>query len=154
MINVVANPVLRVALLGIGTLMVGLGIVGIYVPGLPTTPFLLLAAFCYLRSSERLSRWLLNHPRFGPGLATILREKALPLRVKVVAITAASISLGTLAVWVAETMLMKSVLVGVAAVNVVVILSIRTLPPTFNPETRGAEEREGKMADRRLPIAD
>ena len=140
MVSVVANPVLRVVLLCIGTLMVGLGIVGIYVPGLPTTPFLLLAALCYLRSSERLSRWLLNHPRFGPGLTAILREKALPMRVKVVAITAASISLGTLAVWVAETLLMKSVLVGVAAVNVLVILSIRTLPTTLNAETQGRRE--------------
>ena len=141
MITIVANPILRVALLGIGTLMVGLGIVGIYVPGLPTTPFLLLAALCYLRSSERLSRWLLNHPRFGPGLTLILREKALPMRVKVFSIAAASLSLGVLAVWVAETVLMRSVLVGVAAVNVVVILSIRTLP-RFNPETqRGGEEK-------------
>ena len=89
MITIVANPLLRVVLLGIGTLMVGLGIVGIYVPGLPTTPFLLLAALCYLRSSERLSRWLLNHPRFGPGLTTTLREKALPLRVKVISSAAA-----------------------------------------------------------------
>jgi len=135
-ISLVANPVLRVLLVIVGTLMVGVGIVGIYVPGLPTTPFLLLAAFCYLRSSERLSRWLLNHPRFGPGLTTILREKALPMRVKVVAITAASISLLTLALWVAETMLMKSVLVGVAAVNVLVILSIRTLPSDLNAETQ------------------
>ncbi|MGH9509913.1 MAG: YbaN family protein [Terriglobales bacterium] len=137
MISIVANPVLRVVLLGIGTLMVGLGVVGIYVPGLPTTPFLLLAALCYLRSSERLSRWLLNHPRFGAGLAAILREKALPMRVKVVAITAASISLGTLAIWAAETVLMKSVLIGVAAVNMVLILSIRTLPPTVSAETQG-----------------
>jgi hypothetical protein len=143
MINVVANPVLRVALVAVGTLMVGLGIVGIYVPGLPTTPFLLLAALCYLRSSERLSRWLLNHPRFGRGLTAILREKALPMRVKVVAITAASISLITLAVWVAETLLMKSVLVGIAAVNVVIILSIRTLPAGFNAEA----QRRGEIAD-------
>ncbi|MGH9600903.1 MAG: YbaN family protein [Terriglobales bacterium] len=141
MFNRIANPFLRALLLVLGTLMVGLGIVGIYIPGLPTTPFLLLAALCYLRSSERLSRWLLNHPRFGPGLTTILSEKALPMRVKVVAITAASISLVTLAAWVAETVLMKSVLVAVAAMNVVVILSIRTLPQTLNAETqrRGEE---------------
>ncbi|MGH7461151.1 MAG: YbaN family protein [Longimicrobiales bacterium] len=137
MFNRIANPFLRALLLVLGTLMVGLGIVGIYVPGLPTTPFLLLAALCYVRSSERLSRWLLNHPRFGPGLTAILREKALPMRVKVVAITAASISLVTLAVWVAETVLMKSVLVAVAAMNVVLILSIRTLPPTLSTETQG-----------------
>lgn len=140
MTTIVANPLLRAALMGIGTLMVGLGIVGIYVPGLPTTPFLLLAALCYLRSSERLSRWLLNHPRFGPGLTTILREKALPLRVKVVSIAAASISLGALAIWVAETVVMRSALAGVAVLNVAVILSIRTLPPAVEAERSGVEK--------------
>jgi len=139
-ITIVANPFLRALLLGTGTLMVGLGIVGIYVPGLPTTPFLLLAALCYLRSSERLSRWLLNHPRFGPGLTTILREKALPLRVKVVSIAAASLSLGTLAIWVAETVVMRSALAGVAVLNVAVILSIRTLPPAVEAERSGVEK--------------
>ncbi len=139
MTTVVTNPILRVVLIGIGTLMVGLGIVGIYVPGLPTTPFLLLAALCYLRSSERLSRWLLNHPRFGPGLTTILREKALPLRVKVISIAAASLSLGTLAIWVAESVAMKAVLVGIALINVVVIGSIRTLPAARTTERGSAE---------------
>ena len=138
--TLVSNPLLRVVLLVIGTLMLGLGFVGIYVPGLPTTPFLVLAALCYLRSSERLSRWLLNHPRFGPGLTTILREKALPLRVKVVSIAAASLSLGTLAIWVAESLVMKSVLVGIAVVNVFVILSIRTLPPAVEAERNGVEK--------------
>lgn len=138
-ITIVANPLLRAVLLVIGTLMVGLGIVGIYVPGLPTTPFLLLAALCYLRSSERLSRWLLNHPRFGPGLTTILREKALPVRVKVISIAAALLSLGTLAIWVAETVAMKAILVGIALVNVVVICSIRTLPAGGTAERDSAE---------------
>jgi len=49
-----------------GMLCVGLGVIGIFVPGLPTTPFMLLAAWLFARSSTRLHQWLLNHPRLGP----------------------------------------------------------------------------------------
>lgn len=49
-----------------GLLCVGLGVVGIFVPGLPTTPFMLLAAWLFAKSSTRLHQWLINHPHFGP----------------------------------------------------------------------------------------
>lgn len=51
---------------GFGLTCVGLALVGVFLPLLPTVPFLLLAAFCFARSSERLHNWLLSHPNFGP----------------------------------------------------------------------------------------
>jgi uncharacterized membrane protein YbaN (DUF454 family) len=51
-----------------GLIMVGIGIVGIFVPVLPTVVFLLMAAFCFARGSERLHGWLMNHPRLGPPI--------------------------------------------------------------------------------------
>ncbi len=52
-----------------GVLSLIIGIIGIPVPGLPTLPLLLLAAFCFARSSDRAHTWLVNHPRFGPPIA-------------------------------------------------------------------------------------
>ena len=68
--------------LGFGWLCVGLGAIGAFLPLLPTVPFLLLAAFCFARSSERVHQWLLNHPRFGPPIADWRRNGAIRRRVK------------------------------------------------------------------------
>ena len=58
------------------------GIVGIFLPLLPTTPFVLLAAFCFARGSGRCEAWLLNHPRFGPMVRDWRANRAVPLRAK------------------------------------------------------------------------
>lgn len=59
-----------------------LGIVGIFLPLLPTTPFVLLAAFCFSRSSPRCEQWLLNHRRFGPMVQQWRTRRAIPRRAK------------------------------------------------------------------------
>jgi hypothetical protein len=69
-----------------GTSFAGLGILGIFLPLLPTTPFLLLAAACYARSSERFYNWLLNNRWFGHYIRNYLEGKGVPLRVKVLSI--------------------------------------------------------------------
>ncbi len=75
------------ALLVIGWLCVGLGAVGIVVPGVPTTTFLIVAAWCFFRSSERAHRWLLGHRVLGPYVNDFLSGKGMPRRAKVVALT-------------------------------------------------------------------
>lgn len=70
-----------------GLLMTALGIVGAFLPLLPTTPFLLVAVWCFSRSSPRLEQWLLNHRTLGPPLQNWRREGAIAGRAKVIAIS-------------------------------------------------------------------
>ena len=70
-----------------GTVNLVTGIVGIFLPLLPTTPFVLLAAFCFARGSARWEHWLLNHPRFGPMVRDWRASHAIPLRAKQLAWT-------------------------------------------------------------------
>ncbi|MEM1160041.1 MAG: YbaN family protein, partial [Pseudomonadota bacterium] len=58
----------------------GLGLLGAALPLLPTVPFMLLAAFCFARGSERFHRWLMNHPRFGPGIRDWQAHRAISRR--------------------------------------------------------------------------
>lgn len=72
--------------LALGSVALGLGVLGIFVPMFPTTPFLLLAAACYVRSSERAYRWLLDHERLGCYVRDFVSGKGIPLAAKRVAI--------------------------------------------------------------------
>ncbi len=65
-----------------GGVALATGVVGIVLPLLPTTPFVLLAAFCFARGSERYEHWLLTHPRFGPMVQDWRANRAVPLRAK------------------------------------------------------------------------
>ena len=76
----------RGVLVAAGILCVGLGLLGVVVPVLPTTPFLLLAAACFLRGSERLYRWLVGHRIFGNHLRRYRDGEGLPLSSKVATI--------------------------------------------------------------------
>jgi uncharacterized membrane protein YbaN (DUF454 family) len=78
---------IRVLLIILGTLFLGLGVIGVVVPGLPTTPFVLLAAALYLRSSDRLYNRLLNHRIFGRIVRSFRETKSISLRGKIISIS-------------------------------------------------------------------
>ena len=69
-----------------GSLSLVLGVIGVFLPVLPTTPFLLLSAYCYLRSSKRLYQWLINHRVFGTYIYNYLTYRAITQRTRVVAL--------------------------------------------------------------------
>ena len=76
------HPLLRAVWLVGGWLSLLLGFIGIFLPLLPTTPFVLLAAFCFSRGSARWEHWLVNHPRLGPMVRDWRATRAVPLRAK------------------------------------------------------------------------
>jgi uncharacterized membrane protein YbaN (DUF454 family) len=82
----VITHVKRLTLILIGLLSIVLGALGIFVPLLPTTPFLLLAAFAFANSSERMHQWLLDHNIFGPLIDDWRQYRAISRRAKIVSI--------------------------------------------------------------------
>ncbi|MCL4429268.1 MAG: YbaN family protein [Chloroflexi bacterium] len=80
------HKLVRALLLVAGTISLTLGAIGIFLPILPTTPFLLLSAACYLRSSERMHKWLLGNRWFGEYIRNYQEGKGMPMKTKIVAI--------------------------------------------------------------------
>ena len=122
-----------------GSICVVLGAVGVVVPLLPTTPFLLLAAACYAGSSERLYNWLLANRTFGPLIRDWREHRALPLRVKVVAISMIWIMIGSSVLFVVPLLPVKILLLCVAAGVSLFLLSIKTKTDTETLDARADE---------------
>jgi uncharacterized protein len=101
----------RYAFLALGFVCVGLGVLGAFLPVLPTTSFLLVALWAFSRSSRRFHDWLYLHPRFGPRLQEWKEHGTIPVKAKVMALSSMLASLGFM-VFVAHT---KWLVVGAAA---------------------------------------
>ncbi|MBB6522831.1 YbaN family protein [Pseudoteredinibacter isoporae] len=83
---------MRLLYMALAYFCVGLGVLGIFLPVLPTTPFLLLALWAGSKGSRRFKWWLLRHPRLGPGLRLWYREGSIPLMGKCLAVVFISAS--------------------------------------------------------------
>ena len=111
----------------IGLISLGLGLVGIFLPVLPTTPFLLLSAALFLRSNRRLYDWLLTHPRLGPYVTNFMVHKSIPLKIKIISVSMVWITLLYCAVFVAEFWLFRLLFILLATAITIHILSYKTL---------------------------
>ena len=78
----------------LGSTFVAIGTIGIFVPGLPTTVFMILAAACYIRSSEKLYNWLIQNKTFGKYIKDFREGKGMPRRAKIIAQTTMTIFIG------------------------------------------------------------
>ena len=93
---------IRVMWIFLGSLFVTLGTIGVFVPGLPTTVFLIIAAACYIRSSEKLYNWLISNKTFGPLIKDYREGKGMPKKAKVLALSMITIFAGSSSIFLID----------------------------------------------------
>lgn len=132
-----------------GVLLVGLATAGIFFPLLPTTPFLLLAAACFIRSSDRLYQWLITHKWFGSFIKNYREQRAITRQAKVVTLLLLWGTLGYTAIWVTSALVVHVLLMLVGIGVTLHVLHYKTLTPEMPSEnvvTEGAEAEAGQGA--------
>ena len=111
----------------LGLISLALGVLGAFLPVLPTTPFLLLSAFLFLRGNRKLYDWLMSHPRLGSYIKNFTQHRAIPLRVKIVSISTLWLTLLYCAIFVAGHWAIRGLFILIAICVTVHILSYKTL---------------------------
>jgi uncharacterized membrane protein YbaN (DUF454 family) len=117
----------RTVLFACGSLSLGLGILGIFLPILPTTPFLILAAILYARSSKRLHYWIMNNRLFGRYIRNYVSGGGIPLSAKVIMLILLWVTIGISAFFVVSNLVLRIILACVAVGVSIHIVTIRTL---------------------------
>lgn len=109
---------MRLVWLVAGLGCVGVGGVGLVVPGLPTTVFFIMAAWCFSRSSRRLERWVLGLPGIGPMVTDYRSGLGMPRRAKVAAIGCIVLAAGSSALFLIDNLVVRLVVAAVGAIGV------------------------------------
>jgi len=123
----------RYSLTSIGMISLVLGIVGIVLPLLPTTPFLLLSACCFSHSSEKFHSWLINHRWFGPYIENYRSGRGMTLRVKVTTIALLWLSIGSSVIFFVDFFWAKLVMITIACCVSCYLLTRPTLKASPAP---------------------
>ena len=130
--QVVRSRAARAAWATLGLVCVGLGLIGVVVPGLPTTGFMVAAAAAFSRSSPRLEAWVLSLPKVGPAVQAYRAGLGMPMKAKVTAIammaTAIAISSFLLDSWS-----IRAIIIGAGVIGTVVILRVPTRRDDVEP---------------------
>ena len=128
----------RVLLLAAGTLSLVLAVIGIVIPVLPTTPFLLLAALCYGRSSQRCHDWLLHNRWFGAYIRNYREGRGIPMRQKILTIVALWLTIGSTVLVAVTAWWGKIGLIAITSAVTLHLSRIRTYRPDAADEVRNA----------------
>ncbi len=154
------SKLLRWLLAGAGVLSVALGVAGIFLPLLPTTPFLLLAATCFLHSSERLHHWLLHHKWCGPYIRNYRKYKALPASAKFWTLFLLWGTMIYAILFVLDSLALQVLLLSIAVGVTIHVLKLKTLTEEMRLDraespltTKDAKRRTstGRQTDPRFP---
>lgn len=120
------NRVIKAVLLLTGTISLGLGILGMVLPVLPTTPFLLLSAAAYARGSKRFYHWLMANKWFGPTILSYREGKGIPRKTKITAIAMLWTSILSSVIFFIDNVYLKGLLVVIAIAVTWHLLVIKT----------------------------
>ena len=124
------SPWVRALFLAAGSLALALGLLGIFLPLLPTTPFVLLAAACYARGSKRFYEWLLAQRTFGPIVHEWQRHRSIPYKTKVTAVLLMSLTLGASIVFFVRPIWLK---VALAIMGMALAVWLYRMPSRDGP---------------------
>ena len=111
----------------LGILAFCLGIIGVFIPFLPTTPFLLLAAGFFLKGSDRLYQWLINHKLFGKYIRNFREYKAIPIKTKIFAVSTLWATILASVFFYTKSLTLKGLLIGIGIGVTIHILHYKTL---------------------------
>ena len=118
---------MKYLLIILGSICLALGVIGIFLPLLPTTPFLLLAAALYFRSSEKLYQWLIQQKHLGSYIRNFREYRAIPLRAKIISVSMVWITLIYCTITISDQIWVKSLFIILAIGITWHILSYKTL---------------------------
>ena len=128
---------MRIFLIIVGCVSLVLGILGMFLPLLPTTPFLLLSAAAWVKASPALYQWLLNHKVFGEYIRNFREHRAIPLRAKIVSVSLVWLTIGYCIFAVVDEWWWAQVLMALLAIGISWhILSFKTLKKAENGERK------------------
>lgn len=125
----------------IGLISLTLGIIGLFLPIIPTTPFLLLSTWLFLRSSQRLYNWLTEHPVLGIYIKSYIKYKGIRKTHKIIAISTLWITM-SISIFLLDKIIVKVILFTIASIVTFHILSFKTLT---KEEIENIEKMEGEL---------
>jgi len=120
------NPIIRLILIILGSICVVLGIIGIMLPVMPTTPFLLLAAAFYVRSSAKFYHWLMHNRWFGDYIRNYKEGQGIPFKAKLMAISMLWISIGSSVIFAIVNVYIRILLIVIAIGVTAHLIAIKT----------------------------
>jgi uncharacterized protein len=142
---------IKILLLAIGSLSIVLGILGMFLPLLPTTPFLLLAAICYGRSSDRAYNWLITNRWFGEYIKNYREGRGIPLRSKILTILLLWLSIGYGVIAGPPVWWLRTILIGIAVGVTIHLFRVNTYRPEAKEDSASSAKHavfaEGRQID-------
>lgn len=112
----------------LGLLSLSLGMIGVVVPGLPTTPFLILSSLLFCKSHPALYRWLISHPRWGESIRRFNEQRIIPLPIKLLAIAMMTVMILISVIFFIQLLWVRGAVVLLGLIGVWIVLSFPSRP--------------------------